>query len=944
MRLSPTIFGVSLIVGTFFSSTALPCVFGEDTVRAPRSESTLRSEKPAEIDQTLPAHHPLLAQGLDAERRGDDEAAERCYRQFLDEASGNENDRSLVLPLHRLAVLHAKRKQFDASEQFFQRAVRLDNDNLALLGDFAQLQFDRKRYRDAEIILKYAFLLDPDNIRVLYNLGYSVGLQPDRQTEGLRYLKLALGEIKALRELAKIYRVLDENEQAEFAEQRAAQQEIRLKASGATTEQLPNLEARKELYEQIKRELIRAKSLEFAQELEKAGIRAIERFDADEQKKDAESAALRKISPTESLKADPLLSQTSLLPQVMSGPDESFDPWGVTSQPAQYVCPVLKTTPAASISPEPQPQPQAEMSRARPIPSTIDQRSRISNGPTAIPLPPVHENEVAKEKSLKTLPPFSDSASPAHYPKYAEIGVKPSPSPSPAPVQRSASQQTLQAASSQHPQGASRQINVSNERKTGTGETSTPPSPFDLVQPVNLVALEGHRERNAATTTAPTPEKIDEIAVRSLPMIAPDPADLPTGAPTLLQPNTPLSVPQTASSKKAPAPESVVRRTPSAPPRNNAPNNAPTPENVSPLALALAENVSGDKRTVAKEEPVGPKSWKEIDVEPYVYVENVPPKPSEQPTPVEKTKTFVAVYDPWTTQRPAAEPTAEFRGGNVLRETEAAQPAPAPEALLAVSKPEPKPTPEVKSTPKPTHEQTPEPKTEQRVAVAAKPVVEKPLAPAPQPVSEKKEEVRQIVQATPSPAPEKKEEPRSIVQTKPATAPEPVREIPRKEREIVKLVPVPVPVPMPTPSEPTPKESPWNEREIVRQPAPILEPPATPPSFTEPRIAEHRPIAPTPVVIPESVEVSKPITVSESIAQTPKRERVGFVRPIPAVTMPEPPAPVVAAPTPPPPPQREEESAGVAQTPTKVRIVNIVDLEPPPDNRPGFARSGNYVK
>jgi hypothetical protein len=73
----------------------------------------------------------------------------------------------------------------------------------------------------AEPLLKSAALAAPHDRKVLYNLGCTVASQEGRQTEGLRYLKLSLGEKEAYRELAKIYQRQGKENEATFALQHA---------------------------------------------------------------------------------------------------------------------------------------------------------------------------------------------------------------------------------------------------------------------------------------------------------------------------------------------------------------------------------------------------------------------------------------------------------------------------------------------------------------------------------------------------------------------------------------------------------------------------------------------------------------------------------------------------------------------------------------------------
>ena len=717
-------------------------------------------EEPAGM-QTIAADG-LLAQGFDAERRGDLDVAERCYRQSLQAAQNVENGRAGIMPLHRLAIINAKRKQFEESEQLFQQALRLDNSNFVLLSDFARLQFDRKQYCDAEIILKHAFLLEPDNTRVLYDLGYAVALQKDRQTEGLRYLKLALGEPQALRELASICRTLGEGEQADFAEQRAAQHEMQLMGRPAEP---PSLEARKELYEQIKRELIRAKSLELAKEFEKAGIWS----------GGADNAQERKTS-------DPTTVPITDTPLARTEPGASSDPWAVAGQPVALPPTALTANAVTALKPLP------ETETSQTAFESADRRTRISNGPPAIPLPPIAEQKGSNNRVFRTPPTLADSATPPQYPRYAEIGT-PTPRPAPPVPERGAAnaQQLANAVESPEPSGR---------------------SVFDLVQPVNLVALDARRERQMSVPMAPTPEKIEEVVVRSLPVSAPDL--------------------RTVAVNDLPSQNVAARRAPETPHRST----APTPEIVS--SQTPVGNMSPERRRATRADSVvNPKSWKEIGVEPYVYVENARAVRELQTVPKDEPKTLLAASDPWETQRPPSEPVASFR--NVDKPRENIEPT----SIRAGSDSS-------------LQESLPEQKENLQAAQAV---------------------------------------PKSV----------PVREPPPKKEEIVKLAPAPPPSHM-------------SGRELFERPVPVLAPPvfaAPSPNVTEPEIVETQRAVPSVAALePRQAAPTKPETLIPS-----------------------------------PPRLQQDEPTGIAQTPpARVRIVNIIDDEPPPDDQPGYARSGKYAK
>lgn len=221
----------------------------------------------AEASTALRRAEGLFVRGAREEQRGDADAAERSYRECLHIDRQHGLNRFRIPSLHRLAVIKAKAGQFDESETLFRDALPDCEQNVPFLCDLAKLYTDLKRYREAETVLKNIVLLVPDDRRALYNLGYVIALQQDRQTEGLRYFKLALGEKEAFREVAKIYRLRGNENQAEFAEQRARMVE----AAGPTPPGIETLtpEGRREWLDQIKKELFLRESARMIAELQK---------------------------------------------------------------------------------------------------------------------------------------------------------------------------------------------------------------------------------------------------------------------------------------------------------------------------------------------------------------------------------------------------------------------------------------------------------------------------------------------------------------------------------------------------------------------------------------------------------------------------------------------------------------------------------------------------
>ncbi|MDR0704503.1 MAG: hypothetical protein LBF88_05885 [Planctomycetaceae bacterium] len=270
----------------------------------------------------------LFSQGIQAERQEKNIDAESFYKQCLRLAKENNIVRLQSPALHRLAILKAKEQKLAESEQYFRDALHLDKENTVLLCDFAKLYADQKNYADAETILKNALLIAPDHRRTLYNLGLMIALQNDRQSEGLRYLRLAIGETTAYRELAKIYRQQGNNAQAEFAEQRASILEKTQTPPAIDTKNSPTVpmddQTKKGLVQHVKEELLRLETAEIAATPQNIAAEPlptepspIEPLQTEPLKNEplTEKAepALTKVLPKKSSSEEPLLTKPLLL-------------------------------------------------------------------------------------------------------------------------------------------------------------------------------------------------------------------------------------------------------------------------------------------------------------------------------------------------------------------------------------------------------------------------------------------------------------------------------------------------------------------------------------------------------------------------------------------------------------------------------------------------------
>ncbi|MDR2117241.1 MAG: hypothetical protein LBP87_12755, partial [Planctomycetaceae bacterium] len=326
----------------------------------------------------------LFASGILMERQEKNTDAEKIYEQCLQLAKENNLAHLTPPTLHRLAIIKAKEQKIPESEQYFREALKLDKENTALLCDFAKLYSDKKNYADAETILKNALLITPDHRRTLFNLGLTIALQKDRQTEGLRYLKLAIGEAAAYRELAKIYRQQGNDAKAEFAEQRAILSEKNQTTPENNTITSPTVsmdeQTKKELVQHVKEELLRLETSEVA-------------------------AILQQATPIKTVTPQPQSSTPEPLPAEPSTTTETPEtkPLATTFVSAEPVLTKLSATTSAS----------AEPVLTKPLPSET-----ALEKPKHDPFPVVEQQKI---EDLKKDQPLTDNVATSHDPFLTSI-------------------------------------------------------------------------------------------------------------------------------------------------------------------------------------------------------------------------------------------------------------------------------------------------------------------------------------------------------------------------------------------------------------------------------------------------------------------------------------------------------------------------------------------
>lgn len=320
--------------------------------------------------------------GSQAEREGNYAVAESAYLTSLKIAQDNNLTRLQVPPLHRLGVLKAKEKNYPASETFFRQAKPFCENNVPFLCDFAKVYSDQQRFSQAENLLKLAALQVPNDHRVLSNLGHVIAMQKDRQTEGLRYLKLALGEKGAYEEIARIYEFLGDKDQADFARTRVAAIDV--------TQNPPEISptVSSEVQDRIRKELSWHESKMLVSEMNKAAAEAEDRQKTEtpvEVQSSAVDSIVKPLPPNETAEAP------SIAP---------FDPFAFALQTMSP-----QESPALPLPTEP----VAEQGKAE-----QNQVAKIQHGtetPVVAQLPPVAMDEDGKMPKSLVFNPMANGKS-----------------------------------------------------------------------------------------------------------------------------------------------------------------------------------------------------------------------------------------------------------------------------------------------------------------------------------------------------------------------------------------------------------------------------------------------------------------------------------------------------------------------------------------------------
>jgi Tfp pilus assembly protein PilF len=106
-----------------------------------------------------------VALGRVAERRGDPEQAMAAYQEAL------KRDKRRSDAYQRLAVLHDRKGEFRQSAELYRQALEADPGNPDIYCDQGYSLYLQRRWADAEMSMRQAIVLRPEDARAHNNLG-----------------------------------------------------------------------------------------------------------------------------------------------------------------------------------------------------------------------------------------------------------------------------------------------------------------------------------------------------------------------------------------------------------------------------------------------------------------------------------------------------------------------------------------------------------------------------------------------------------------------------------------------------------------------------------------------------------------------------------------------------------------------------------------------------
>jgi Tfp pilus assembly protein PilF len=161
---------------TFLFASLAGCQMVDKTVNKLGLRKPPRRPPPAELSE-LPSGEISAKQKADVqmavaqslERQGAVDQAINVYREVV------RNDSSRVDALHRLAVLHDGKGEFETSEEFYRAALSQDPNNAELLCDWGYRCYLHRDFQQAEACLRKALSLKNGFARAHNNLGLLLG-------------------------------------------------------------------------------------------------------------------------------------------------------------------------------------------------------------------------------------------------------------------------------------------------------------------------------------------------------------------------------------------------------------------------------------------------------------------------------------------------------------------------------------------------------------------------------------------------------------------------------------------------------------------------------------------------------------------------------------------------------------------------------------------------
>jgi Flp pilus assembly protein TadD/YHS domain-containing protein len=167
---------------------------------AAQAASTAAAASPS---QAAPTHADVLSSARQLEQMGRLPEANRSYLAVLQRYPQH------VGCLHRLAVVNTRMNDLETARGYFDRALRLSQENVPLLTDAGYSRYLAGDYQQAENLLRRATQLAPQDVRATNNLAVVVGVS-GRFNEALGLFQRANKPAAAWTNLAYVYQLRKE--------------------------------------------------------------------------------------------------------------------------------------------------------------------------------------------------------------------------------------------------------------------------------------------------------------------------------------------------------------------------------------------------------------------------------------------------------------------------------------------------------------------------------------------------------------------------------------------------------------------------------------------------------------------------------------------------------------------------------------------------------------